>query len=129
VDWGTIIVAGRTPPGAAVSHGDDGLNSSVPVSDPAYLYRYFNSGAFPPAGSNWSNYKNPKVDELMQRAFADFDPTERDKLLAEAHSLIVDDAVWAFVVHDLDPRAMSAKVKGFVPVQSWYQDFTQVTVQ
>jgi hypothetical protein len=23
---------------------------------------------------------------------------------------------------------MSARVKGFVPVQSWYQDFTHVTV-
>jgi hypothetical protein len=28
----------------------------------------------------------------------------------------------------LNPRAMSAKVKGFQPAQSWYQDFTQVTV-
>ena len=33
------------------------------------------------------------------------------------------------VQHDLNPRAMSLKVKGFQPAQSWYQDFTKVTVE
>jgi hypothetical protein len=28
--------------------------------------------------------------------------------------------------HDLNPRAMSPKVKGFRPAQSWFQDFTSV---
>ena len=31
--------------------------------------------------------------------------------------------------HDPNPRAMSLKVKGFQPAQSWYQDFTKVTVE
>ena len=36
---------------------------------------------------------------------------------------------WVFVVHDLNPRAMSLKVKGLQPAPSWYQDFTKVTVE
>jgi len=41
---------------------------------------------------------------------------------------VVDEAPWIFVVHDLNPRAMSTKVKGFVPPQSWFVDLTQVSV-
>jgi peptide/nickel transport system substrate-binding protein len=31
-------------------------------------------------------------------------------------------------VHDLNPRAMSKKVEDFVPVQSWFVDFTQISM-
>ena len=47
----------------------------------------------------------------------------------QQRTIVVDDAAWAFIVHDLNPRAMSPKVKGFQPAQSWYQDFTKVTVE
>jgi hypothetical protein len=30
------------------------------------------------------------------------------------------------VTHDVNPRAMSPKVKGFVQAQSWYQDLTPI---
>ena len=53
-------------------------------------------------------------------------PAERDNVLALAHELIVDEAPWVSIVHDLNPRAMTAKVKGFRPAQSWSQDFTSV---
>jgi peptide/nickel transport system substrate-binding protein len=33
-----------------------------------------------------------------------------------------------FVVHDLNPRALSPKVQGFVQAQSWFQDLTSVSV-
>ena len=42
--------------------------------------------------------------------------------------VLVDDAPWIFIVHDLNPRAMSAKVKGFVQPQSWFVDLTSVSV-
>ncbi len=45
-----------------------------------------------------------------------------------AHSIIVDEAPWLFIVHDLNPRAMAANVKGFHPAQSWFQDLTQITM-
>lgn len=47
---------------------------------------------------------------------------------AQAHELVVDDAPRVFVVHDLNPRALGPRVKGFNQAQSWHQDLTQVTV-
>ena len=66
--------------------------------------------------------------DLLNQAQESFDSEQQAELLATAHAIVVDDAAWAFIVHDLNPRAMSAKVKGFQPAQSWYQDFTKVTV-
>jgi peptide/nickel transport system substrate-binding protein len=40
----------------------------------------------------------------------------------------VDDAPGIFVAHDLNPRALSPKVKGFVQPQSWFVDLTPVSV-
>jgi peptide/nickel transport system substrate-binding protein len=129
VDWGTMLVAFRNPPTSPMSHGDDAINISLPFADPTLIYRFFHSGAMPPNGSDWGNYSNPKVDKLLDAAFTTFDPAERDKLIGEAHTELVNDAAWLFIVHDLNPRAMSKNVKGFVPVQSWYQELTSVTVE
>ena len=58
-----------------------------------------------------------------------FDPAEQNKILAEIHSYMVDQALWMWVVHDLNPRALGPKVKGFVQAQSWFQDLTPVYVE
>jgi ABC-type transport system substrate-binding protein len=64
----------------------------------------------------------------LRKAQAVFDPAEQTALLAKAHAIIVDEAPWLFIVHDLNPRSMSKKVAGFQPVQSWSQDFTKVHI-
>jgi ABC-type transport system substrate-binding protein len=118
----------RQRPDASGMGHFDAINHGLPISDPTQFFLNFHSASFPPAGSNWSLYRNPKVDELLNKAFETFDEKPRDELIAQAHALVVDDAPWVFVVHDLNPRALSPKVKGFKQAQSWYQDFTQVTV-
>jgi ABC-type transport system substrate-binding protein len=128
VDWGTMLTSLRTPPGSPNSPHRDAINHGLPLADPTAIYSNFAS-ASANGGSNWSQYKNPEVDKLLARAFESFDPDQRDALIAEAHAKIVDDAAWLFVVHDLNPRALSPKVKGFRQAQSWYQDFTQLTVE
>ena len=44
------------------------------------------------------------------------------------NEMMNEDASLIFVAHDLNPRALSPKVKGFVQAQSWFQDLTPVTV-
>src|SRR6202020_108617 len=39
VDWGTMLVAGRSPPDSPQSHGDDAMNSSIPYTEITFLYR------------------------------------------------------------------------------------------
>jgi peptide/nickel transport system substrate-binding protein len=76
------------------------------------------------ASRSRSTAGNPEVDRLLDQSEVTFDPAERDRLLAKVNEIVVDDAPWIFIVHDLNPRALSPKVKGFVQAQSWYQDLT-----
>jgi peptide/nickel transport system substrate-binding protein len=32
--------------------------------------------------------------------------------------------MWIWVVHDLNPRVLAPKAKGFVPPQAWYVDLS-----
>ena len=107
-----------------------GMNVSLHFVEPhgAFLRR-FNSAYVPPRSTNIMPFKNPEVDRLTEAAEASFDPQERDRLLAQAHEIIVEEAPWVFIVHDLNPRAMSAKVHGFVQAQSWFQDLTPAWVE
>jgi ABC-type transport system substrate-binding protein len=125
-DWGTVLQGMRIMPGAEGAPHRDAINHGQPFGDPTNFYTNVTSMA---GTSNWSMYKNDAVDKLMKEAFESFDVKEQDAKIAEAHALVVDDAPRLFVVHDLNPRALSPKVKGFVQAQSWYQDFTQVTVE
>ena len=127
VDWGTMIQSMRIPPGSPNVPHRDAIAHGLPLGDLTNFYNQFTSMVIP-TGGNWSGYRSAKVDELTAKAFETFDPAQRDALIAQAHTVIVDEAAWLFVVHDLNPRALSPKVKGFVQAQSWYQDFTQVTV-
>jgi ABC-type transport system substrate-binding protein len=128
VDWGTMLVAVRNQLDAPMTHGDQAMNISLGFSDPSQIYRMFGAKYMAPNGYNWGKYNNPEADALLEKAYAEFDPAKRDALIGEAHAKIVDDAAWLFIVHDLNPRALSPKVKGYVQVQSWYQDFTQLTI-
>jgi len=40
-----------------------------------------------------------------------------------------EEAVLIFVAHDVNPRAMSPEIQGFVQAQSWFQDLTPVSVE
>jgi ABC-type transport system substrate-binding protein len=128
VEWGMMIVARRSPPSPATSHGDDGINNSLGFTDPSVMYRLFATASFPPASTNWGHFSNARFDDLAIRAQTSFDKAEQTRLLAEAHAILVDEAAWLYICHDLNPRAMSKRVQNFHPAQSWSQDFTQITM-
>jgi len=129
VDWEQVRNCRRAGAGAAVCRGAHGANNSSATVDPYSAFkRVYYSGAIPPNGFNYMHYKDAKVDNLIEKAFATFDEKARDKLLAELHTYIVDQAVDVWVVHDVGPRAMSAKVKGWVQVKHWFQDLAPVYV-
>jgi peptide/nickel transport system substrate-binding protein len=49
-------------------------------------------------------------------------------LVAQIHETTSADAVRVFIVSDLNPRALSPKLSGFVQARSWFQDITPVVV-
>jgi peptide/nickel transport system substrate-binding protein len=106
------------------------MNVSFNFVEPFSAFvRFFHSASVPPRSLNIMNYNNPEADRLIEAAEASFDPNRRDATLGKLHELVMDDAPWIFIVHDLNPRAMSPKVKGFVQPQSWFVDLTSPWVE
>ena len=100
-------------------------NVAYVTSDPFYaILRFYDSKQIAPNGVNWSHYRNPTVDALCDRVKASFDTAEQDKLLAQIHQTVVDDAVQVWVVHDTNPHALSPRVKDYVQAQHWFQDLS-----
>jgi ABC-type transport system substrate-binding protein len=92
------------------------------------LIRHVWTKQWAPKGSNWGHYSNPDVDHLVEQIYGEFDPAKRLAMLTKLNEKINEDALLIFVAHDLNPRAMSPKVHGFVQAQSWFQDLTPVSV-
>jgi hypothetical protein len=65
---------------------------------------------------------------LITSIFNEFDDGKRMVLLTQLHEKMNEQAVMIWVAHDLNPRALSPKLKGFVQAQSWFQDLTPIVV-
>lgn len=100
--------------------GAEANNVSLAFMDPSQMLGSFESHL------SLIGYNNPELDALFVEAAAEFDPDRQDAILQEAHALVVDDAPWLYIVHDLNFRAMAPYVKGFVANQSWFADLTTV---
>lgn len=130
MDWEALRARRRAGAWAPENKGIHGVNNSWGLWDPDIALIKPSASFEPvPTGFNWGGYNDPRSDELARAAKTTFDPVQQSKMLADLHSRIVDQAMWIWVVHDLGPRALSPKVKGFVPAQSWNQDLTSVEVQ
>jgi peptide/nickel transport system substrate-binding protein len=130
VEWGTMLVALRNSPTAQQALGSDAMNISLPPStDISQIALYFLSSNAAPKGRNWANWKNEEFDMVIDRIEKSSDKEQILKDTRRAHEIIVDEAPWAFIVHDRNPRAMTKKVKGFTSAQSWFQDFTTVDLE
>lgn len=130
LEWETLLGRWRAGASDPINQGANALNVSYATIDPFSAFvRFMQSSQIPPNGLNWGHYSDPKMDELLTRARATFDVEERDKILAEAHSYAVDEALFLWVTHDVAPRAIAANVKGYVQAQNWFQDLTPVRVE
>jgi peptide/nickel transport system substrate-binding protein len=126
VDWNTLLDIYIR--GAAKYPQYDAINFSSGASDPVNFLKVYMSMYKAPLGPNWGGYSNPKVDELALKALSSFDPAEQLRLITEVHEIATKDAARIFVVSDLNPRALSPKLSGFVQAQSWFQDITPIVV-
>jgi peptide/nickel transport system substrate-binding protein len=127
MDWNALLDITRA---GVEKHPDiSAINVSRQTQDPFNaLIRHVWTKQWAPAGSNWGHYSNPETDKLSDEIFAEFDPAKRLTLLTKLNEVMNAQAVMIFVAHDVNPRALSPKVHGFVQAQSWFQDLTPVTV-
>jgi len=129
VEWQVLLNASRAVPDSPTLNGAMGLNVSSPSTDASAMYRYFDAANFSPTGSNFEQWKDDKFEDAMGKLAEATDEATYNKYYALAHERLVDNPPWLYIVHDLNPRAFSTKVKGFVSPQSWFVDLTLVSLE
>lgn len=129
MEWQTLLDRLRVGAKAPENKGASAINVSYASPDPFSAFvRFMHSDSAAPVGYNWGYYSDKEMDEDLDKASGSFIVEEQNKWLQKVHEKEVDEALWLFVVHDVAPRALTPKVKGFVQAQSWFQDLTPVTV-
>ncbi|MBR1147730.1 ABC transporter substrate-binding protein [Bradyrhizobium sp. AUGA SZCCT0431] len=129
IEWNTLFTNWRRGAKDPSANGSSATNVSYAAMDPFFaMVRFLQSSMAPPVSNNWGFINNPKFDELAKKARQTFEPEARDAALAELHAASVDDAAFLYVAHDVGPRAMSPRIKGFVQPKSWFVDFSPVTI-
>jgi peptide/nickel transport system substrate-binding protein len=128
VEWQLLLNAARATPDSPNLKGAMVLNVSSPSSDVGVMARYFSSANFPPNGFNFEQWKDDEFDNALTTLAETTDPAVITSALRKAHERLVDNPPWLYIVHDLNPRAMSPKIKGFVSPQSWFVDLTLVSM-
>jgi ABC-type transport system substrate-binding protein len=129
VDWNTLINIWRAGAKHESARGGTAMNYTYFIQDPfTGFIRHLQCNLAPPGGTNWGFYCDPEMDRLFDAVRTTFDPAAQTKVLQKVHEKYVDEALFLMVTHDVNPRAMSAKVKGFVQAQNWFQDFSPVSV-
>ena len=130
IEWNTLFTNWRKGAKDEAARGANAINVSYAAMDPFFaMARFLDSKMAPPISNNWGYFCSPEFDGLVAAARTAFDAKDRDAALARLHARSVDEAVFLWVAHDVGPRAMSAKVKGYIQPKSWFIDLTTVSVQ
>lgn len=129
IEWNNILTIFRTGLNTPEYKKYQGIYFSHSPQTPPSLF-LFGSTRIPPAGCcNPMGYRNAEFDKLMAEAQGEFDTTKQDALFRQGMGIVANDAPTLFVVHDLNLRVLSPKVRGFIQPQSWFADLKNVWVQ
>ncbi len=113
VEWQVLLTAARATPDSPSLQGAMALNVSSPSSDVGVMARYFSSANWSPNGFNFEQWKDDEFDEALKTIAEATDPKVISAAYAKAHERLVDNPPWLYIVHDLNPRAMSPEGQGF----------------
>jgi ABC-type transport system substrate-binding protein len=80
------------------------------TSDPYQLWH--SSQAVAAEGSNYTSFKNPAADQLMEKLRETIDPQERQTILHKLHRMIVDSYNYTFLSTERRPFCYHKEVKG-----------------
>ena len=127
MDWSALLEVSLK--GREAYPDIDGINISRASTEPNDgILAIVTKSRFAPNGRNWGWFDNDEVSALGDEAMNTFDEVKRDAMITRIHELTTEQAPMLFVAHDLNPRALSPKLSGFVQAQSWFQDLTPIVV-
>jgi len=109
MEWGAYLAKLRTKEQELFA-----LSWMAGTEDPdMVMYPLLHSSQWTPVGPNRALYKNARFDTLLQQARLTTDQAKRAQLYREAQRVLVDDAPWVFVDHEIQIAALSKRVQGF----------------
>jgi peptide/nickel transport system substrate-binding protein len=76
------------------------------------MYPLLHSSQWTPNGPNRALYKSERFDELLTQARHTTDQAKRALLYREAQRILIEDAPWVFVDHEVQIAATSKRVQG-----------------
>ena len=130
IEWNALFTNWRNGCQHASARGVHATNVSFAAMDPFFaMVRFWDSKMAPPVSNNWGHFNDPRFDALIAEARNSFEPAARDAALARLHAAGVDEALFIWIAHDVSPRAMSPRVRGFVQPQSWFVDLRLPYIQ
>ena len=93
--------------------------SYVPSPDPHhYLFRLAHSSQAGQGGRNFAFYSNPAVDDLLESAVSELDPTLRCDLYREAMEILQNDVPFTPVVTMVALSAQREYVRGYISTKA-----------
>ena len=129
VDFATIINLLRAGARDPAARGAAAINVAIPSVEPSTGWIIYDSNLINPRGLNWGHYTSATADAALAEVRAAFTPEAQTTAMRRLHEALVDDAAGLYVVHDLNPRAFSPRVSGFVQARNWFQDYTPLVVR
>lgn len=89
------------------------MNYTYFIQDPFLeLIRHLQCNLQPPAGTNWGCTAIPRWTSSSRAGpHNTFDAPEQTKVLQKIHEKYVGEALFLMVTHDVNPRAMSPRVR------------------
>ena len=127
LEWNALLGAWRGGAKDAANRGAVALNYSYFIQDPFTAFvRHVKSDLISPKGTNWGWHQEKDMDALLSSAQNAFEAPAQTAALQKLHEKFVEDQLFVMVTHDVNARAMSPKVKGFVQAQNWFQNFSSI---
>ena len=109
MEWGAYLAKLRTKEQELFA-----LSWMAGTEDPdMVMYPLLHSSQWTPVGPNRALYKNTRFDALLQQARLTTDQAKRAHLYKEAQRILIDDAPWVFVDHEIQIAALTKRVQGF----------------
>jgi peptide/nickel transport system substrate-binding protein len=79
--------------------------------------------------SNYGHYKNPRIDELLNKGVATVDPAKRKEIYGEVSKILAEDLPYAYLFYVADSIVMTRRVKGLAEVPDGLVRFGSIWLQ
>lgn len=79
--------------------------------------------------ANYGHYKNPKIDELLDKGVSTVDPAKRKEIYGEVAKILAEDLPYAYLFYVADNIVITRRVKGLAEVPDGLVRFGDIWLQ